>query len=167
MTNLTKNKKAGEKYLSFWMFLNWFLILIFVVIGVVIFYQVQIDIRAQEADILANRLADCFSTEFSYDAAAKPDFNIYSFCGLNEKALNTAIYYFSVNISSSETQDLLLWGGNKDYITQCGHQRLMEKPEPNFAQCSSKKASVVDIKTGKTYFVSILAASNQREGLTG
>ena len=55
---MIKNKKAA-KYLTPWLFLVWGLIALSIAAAVIIIYSAKIDIKAEEADILAVRIADC------------------------------------------------------------------------------------------------------------
>jgi hypothetical protein len=80
-----KNKKAAEKYFSFWDLLMFLIIGTGIVSSVYVFSSTDLDIRENEAEILNYKIYDCLVkngiliSEF-FDL----DFNIYEKCGLNE-----------------------------------------------------------------------------------
>jgi len=157
-------KKAGERYLSIWMFINWFIILLAVVVGVVMFYSVKLDIRNIEANIMAERLSNCMSKNFDYTLISSPEFNIYEFCKLDKETIDSAAYYFNVSIRDSNTNTAYdITGGNRDFEVYCRYQALKGKAETNLAQCAERTLMIQDTKTRIVYSTSILAASNQKE----
>jgi len=160
------NKKADEKYLSIWMFLIWVIIGVSIVLGVLMFYSVQGDVRQIEAQLLADKLSLCLISNFNYAEILKSDFDIYSKCGLNKDIFDKGgLYYFNINITGENSGQLgkIIFGGN-NWKTECDYQFIKEESdrEKNFPQCAKQDSFVVDSKTNKKYTVSIVAASNQR-----
>jgi len=161
------NKKADEKYLSFWMFLIWAIIGVSIVLGVLMFYSVQGDVRQIEAQSLVNRLSSCLSFGFNYEEITKSDFNIYLECGLNKYVFDKQnFYYFNINItdgSITSQSEKIISGGN-NWKTECDYQLLKKETEKEskFPQCAKKDSIVFDSKTNKKYVISVIAASNQK-----
>lgn len=157
----TKNKKAGERYLSFWMFLIWIIIIIGIVWGVAMFYSVKIDVRNIESETLAVRIINCLGEDFDYSQTISKSFSIYDKCNFNEQVLNSAIYYFSINIGENGKNLYSIIGGNEDFKVQCEYQELKSKTESTLAICARKSALFTDTKTNKVYSIDVLTASNQ------
>lgn len=163
---ILKDKLAGERYLSIWMFLNWIIIVIAIVLGVLIFYSVKSDARPLEADLLSGKISDCLINDFKYEVVSASNFDIYAKCDLNRAVFDSLTYYFEVNITSDNGKGYSIFGGNKDYKVQCAYQKLRAKPEANFAQCAQKERAVRDASTGKFYNLEVTAASNQKEAVS-
>jgi hypothetical protein len=161
MIAIKKNKKAGERYLSIWMILIWFIILVAIVIGVLLFNSIKIDTRAIESNSLSERLISCIQGNFSYEQITSANFSIYKFCNLNRDVADGAMYFFNITLSSSGKM-FSISGGNPDYSVQCGYQSLSGKTEPNFAQCTNKQIALTDKKTAQIYNLQIVTASNQK-----
>ena len=161
---LLKSKKADEKYLSIWMFLIWAIIGVSIVLGVLMFYSINGDVRQVEAQSLADKLSLCLTTSFSYEEIAKSDFDIYSKCGLNQDVFSkTNFYYFNINITGEDNSQLeKIFLGGDNWKTECDFQFADQKTEDKFPQCVRQDFIVFDSKTNKRYAVSIVAASNQK-----
>jgi|SRR3989344_9116222 len=157
-----KNKKADDRYLTFWMFANWIVIALAVIIGAVMVYSFQIDTRSAEAAILANRLSDCISENFNYSELSAKNFNIYDKCKLNMVVLNDYdLYYFKILIQdSSKTSSALITGGDGTFAVLC--ESKVTETSPNFPRCSSKEFLVRDEQLNQPYTLSILTASKQK-----
>lgn len=158
-----KNKKAGERYLSIFMIVMWFIIAIVIVIGVLFFNSIKIDTRVIEANTLSERLFRCMQNNFDYEQIKAPNFSIYKLCNLNKNIVDGAMYFFNATILDSNGKTFSITGGNQDYSVQCGYQYLNGKAEPNFAQCTNKQIVITDKKTRQIYTLDILTASNQKE----
>jgi len=159
------NKKADEKYLSVWMFLIWAIIGVSIVLGVLMFYSVQGDVRQIEAQLLTDSLSSCIISSFSYEEIAKSDFDIYSKCGLNKYVFDKQnFYYFNINITGeiNSQPEKIITGGN-NWKTECDFQFTKEAiKEDKFPQCARQDFIVFDSKTNKKYTISVIAASNQK-----
>jgi len=159
------NKKADEKYLSIWMFLIWAIIGVSIVLGVLMFYSVQGDVRQIEAQSLADRLSSCITTNFNYGEITKSDFNIYLKCNLNKDIFDKQnIYYFNINITAEQKQTEKIISGGTNWKTECDYQFLRKEAdrENKFPQCTKQDSTAFDSTTNKKYIVSIITASNQK-----
>jgi len=164
---ILKNKKADERYLSPWMFLIWVIIAVSIVIGVVIFISIQADARLAEADVLSMSLIDCLANPFNITLFNSSSFNIYSYCGLNERLFSSEytgkdILYLKIQITDSSGVLKTIEGGNKAFDTQCTYQFDNNVLESNLAQCSKKVIDIMDLATGKEYAIMVIVASNQK-----
>jgi hypothetical protein len=160
------NKKADEKYLSIWMFLIWAIIGVSIVLGVLMFYSVQGDVRQIEAQLLIDKLSSCITTNFNYGEITKSDFDIYAKCGLNKDVFEKEnFYYFNINLTGVGVGQLgkIIRGGN-NWETECNYQFLKKEAdrEDKFPQCVKQESTAFDSKTNKKYIVSITTASNQK-----
>lgn len=94
------NKKGGEKWLSVW----WFFVLVVIggaiVIGVLIYYSQDVNVKGFEADILTGRIIRCLvDNGYLREAILEEDFDIYSECGLKREIFEkTANFYFAVSV---------------------------------------------------------------------
>lgn len=116
-----KNKKAGEKILSPWMFLIWMIIILGIAIGAVIFYGVIFEVKTEEARIMNFKLMDCIVQDaYVRSDFFKSDFDIFKECNLHKETIETSgVFYFSINITnSSGNQIRYASAGNPDLITQ-------------------------------------------------
>jgi len=57
---LFKDKTGGEKLLSIWWLFTIAMVGAGIVFGVSMFYSAEIDVRNVEAEILSNKILDCF-----------------------------------------------------------------------------------------------------------
>ncbi|PIO05237.1 hypothetical protein COT47_05615 [Candidatus Woesearchaeota archaeon CG08_land_8_20_14_0_20_43_7] len=156
------NKKADEKYLSIWMFLIWAIIGVSIVLGVLMFYSVQADVRQIEAQLLTDRLSACIISGFNYEEIAKSNFDIYTTCSIYKNVFDKEnLYYFNIDISEEGNESILktISGGN-NWKTECDYQFI--KKEDKFPQCAKQDSTAFDSKTNKKYTVSVIAASNQK-----
>jgi len=164
--NLLINKKADEKYLSIWMFLIWAIIGVSIVLGVLMFYSVQGDVRQIEAQLLADKLSSCITNGFNYEEIKGSNFDIYAKCSLNKNVFDEEnFYYFNINITGEGNGQLgkIILGGN-NWKTECDYQFLKEEAEKEnkFPQCTRQDSTAFDSKTNKRYIVSVITASNQK-----
>lgn len=160
------NKKGDEKYLSIWMFLIWAIIGVSIILGVLMFYSVQGDVRQIEAQLLADKLSLCITNNFNYEEITKSDFDIYTKCGLNRDVIsNENLYYFSIGIYENVSAPVLktLSGGN-NWKTECDYQFMKKEAEREnkFPQCAKRDFTAFDSKKNKKYMLLVIAASNQK-----
>ncbi len=163
------NKKGQENILSAW----WFFCLAFVaagiVIGVLIFYSAEMDIRELEADVLANKIADCLANE-GYLADLE-NFNVYD-CGLEEEIFENGNFYFNISFVDSQTgkkiqdkEDII--GGRISMDKECKIKMDEEIKAKHFPGCVEKQVFVLEetiddnnnVQINKLK-IKILAASN-------
>jgi len=158
---LNKKSTSGDIYLSPWMFLNWIIIAVCLVIGALLFLSVQADARGVEAQALSGRLEGCLSQAYLDGKNLNENFNIYLECDINPKVMENDNYYFNISLSDSSNQvKYFLVKGSGLFQTHCDYQK--GKYEKNFAQCSQRQISVIDKLSGESYIVNIIASSNQK-----
>ena len=112
-----KNKKA-TKLLSAWWFFVIFVAAGGIVAGVLIVQTDPIDVRALEANILSERLIDCF-----IDNGYLNDYNsigIYSDCRLDQKMFeDKSDYYFKIKIYDEDNNELKVFLGGANFEKEC------------------------------------------------
>ncbi|MEK6885734.1 MAG: hypothetical protein AABX17_02100 [Nanoarchaeota archaeon] len=161
---IIKNKQAGERYLSIWMFINWIIIGGCIVLGALIFLDVLADARLAESQILTDRLGDCLSKDFTLEKFNSDEFDIYSRCGLNRATIEDSNFYY-INVTLQETESgkaiKQILGGKGTFEVMCNYQFSNQKREENFAKCGRDNLIVEDEQTKIKYTFSIVSASNQ------
>ncbi len=111
------NKKAS-KWMSPYLFFIFFIVGIFIVIGVVLFYSVTPDIREEETKFITNKLVGCLSKDNNF-FIPEENFDYYTECKLNKEILNNGNYYISLNLIKSEEEIELFETGVKDLELRC------------------------------------------------
>ncbi|MEX2017200.1 MAG: hypothetical protein WD876_01895 [Candidatus Pacearchaeota archaeon] len=159
-----KSRKGAEKTISVY----WFAILV-IVTGAVIYmvslvYGEPYDIRNAEADIFANKIADCLSEGgYMNEGVLTEPFkqNFLDNCRLNIDASDfpesNGEYYFEVSVYDFETGSSLNYnvkGGNSNLKLGC-EQKGKTQPV-----CTEKQFYSLD-KNQKSYTVKILAIVNK------
>ncbi|MBR9705548.1 hypothetical protein GOV14_00795, partial [Candidatus Pacearchaeota archaeon] len=105
------NKKAGEKYLFFWMFLNWILIGSAVVLVVIMFYLVDLNTREVETRILAVKTLDCLvDNGYLVEDVFLDDFDFFSFCNIEKNVFDTRYYVRFKIFKNNEGVENFEWG---------------------------------------------------------
>lgn len=167
---LMKNKKAGEKWLSIW----WIFVLVIIggviVIGVLVYYSADINIKEIEADILAERIVRCLVDNgyLRQDFVEEKEFDVFKECNLKREVFGKGSNYF-FNISLKNERGNLYREDRKDIIEgdtsfeeDCGIEKTMRAK--HYPRCSAKNGYLLYVnKEGKTEKVNlkILAGSNQ------
>lgn len=102
------NKKGGEKWLSVW----WIFVLAIIggaiVIGVLIYYNQDINAKEFEADILAERIMRCIlDNGYLREDFLEKDFDVYKECGFNQEVFEkTSNFYFDILVEDEEGEVL-------------------------------------------------------------
>jgi len=152
---MIRGKKAEERYLSFWMFIVWALIGVGIASGVIIFYSAQVDVREEQADILALRVLDCIVDD-GYLNELGADYDIFSACGLRkEMFVRGGDFYFKISLNGKE----IIAEGERDFEIQCKLTEAEGTRAEHFAKCSKKR--VYAMKENEKVLVEVLAGSNQ------
>ena len=161
MLKIFKNKTGGEKLFSFvWLF-TIAMVWLGVAYGVGMFYSADVDVRSVEAEILVDRISDCFFEQgLLIDGLLENDFDIFYECKLNRKVIESS-FYFKISVfdeSGNAIKDNL----GKDIVISEGVfvNACNSKDKKG---CVSKLRGIIyeqdnKIKTGR---LEILAASNQ------
>lgn len=156
------NKKAGERYLTPWLFLVWAIIGVGIVIGVIIFFSATIDVRIEEADILTIRIIDCLVDNGYINEKFFNNFDIFTECNLDKEIIESGeLYFIDIKIYDSignELTNLRQEKGILSWKELCEMQK--EKKQKNFPQCSEKTVYALN-KTNSEFIIKISTASNQ------
>lgn len=160
------NKKASQKLLSVW----WFFVLTVVgagiVIGVLIYYSADADLRKVEADILSERIANCLVEQGYLREDFSSNFNIFEKCGLKKEVFDSGTsFYLKISVYD-ETGNLfkninLIIEGDTSFEKDC---QIEEKISARyFPRCVEKKELFLYNENGVTKKgrIEILAGSNQ------
>ena len=78
--------KKGNKYLSIWDVVIWFMLAGVLLIGMYVVNSAELDVRKDEAKILYSSLADCLSEEISINLINE-SFDLINECNLHEEIL--------------------------------------------------------------------------------
>jgi hypothetical protein len=149
------NRKAENLDGIFMLFANFIVIGVAIVIGLMVFYSTSIDVRQEEAKTLSERLVSgMVSNGYFKDNFFAQNFDILGNADLNPKIMeNGGNYYFNIKVNGQEYEKTLEYG-TKSFEIQCS------LPGKNLAKCYYKELIVLD-KSGKSYELKILTASNQ------
>ncbi len=92
---ISKNKKAGGKYLSIWWFFVVVIVAVGIIIGTLMFFGKDIDMRMVEADVLNARIIGCLVSQGEINQEfVNEQFDIFEECSLNKGILNARGDYF-------------------------------------------------------------------------
>jgi len=158
---LPKGNKGDDRYISPFLFLNWVIIGVAIVLGISIFYNLFIDIRVQESRVLNSNILNCFSEEgyFNNNVLDK-DFDFYNKCRLNKEILDeSGLYYLRIKIEGvNQKKEFEI--GKKDLELQC---KLGEKIKDNekYPRCSEDLINLND-RQGNKFSILIFSVSNQK-----
>jgi len=137
------NKRGGEKLLSIWWFLVLGLVGMGIVLGVILFFSADINVKKIESEILTERILNCVIDQGSLIDFENLDF--YETCGINKDFFNDEFYF-----------RVFLGGEMKFSQGDSGLEVLCEIKGSNNPKCTKK----IVIIEGKV--LEVLAASNQK-----
>ena len=164
---MIKNKRGGEKLFSIW----WFLILgitaISIGYGVVLYFSQDIDIREFEAGIIYSNIGNCIVNNNAVsDEVFKDNFDIYSYCHLNQKSFDQNFYLnLTFKDKDGDTINEII-AGNYQLQKQCeivfDTKNVQKLAAVNYARCYFSKESISYFSEGYSGegSVEILSASN-------
>lgn len=158
------NNKRGEKLLSIWWFIVLGIIGVGIVIGVLIFFSSEVDIKVVESQILNDRIANCFFEKgYLNEAVLLENYNIYKDCEINESVFGTGSYfYFNIQIYNSEGKTQLkepISRGNAALIKDCEIQKVASSKY--YPRCSKSETSVYCVGDSNPWKINILTISDQ------
>ena len=145
-----KNKKAGERILSIYLFIIYIIVSVGIVSGVILFRS-DLDVREIEAGILSDKVIDCLVEQGRLrEDFFEADFDLIAECDFNFKD-NTKKYEgeerYAVNVESSyfDNKKALkkVEAGKTDLLTYCGLEG--EK----IPKCNLKELYVLDVLDDK------------------
>jgi len=157
------DKKAAEKLLSIW----WIFVLAVIgggiVLGVLIYNNAEFDVRYDDANLLAEKIANCLVEQGKINENfLEDDFNIFSECGLDKEILDSDIFYFNITIFDSSGNSLKeIVSGARSFEKDCGISSVTEAS--HYPRCSIKQENALYVKDGslENAKIKILAGSNQ------
>lgn len=155
------NKKA-EKLLSIW----WIFVLVViggaVVIGVLIYFNAEINVKQMEADILSERIIRCL-TENGHlrPDFLKNDFNVFTICGLKKEVFDDGTFYFKISVYNDAgllREDII--AGDPSFEENCEVSGVVRARY--FPKCSEKDGVIVySDGEDKEARLKVLAGSDQ------
>lgn len=163
MNGFINGKKADERYLSIWMFFNWFIIGGAIVLGVVIFLSAQTYSKEIETSFFYEKISDCLSKDFNLQEIKADNFDLEAKCGLNKKVIEGGNYLITLNIAEvnsgvvSSELSVSKTIGDTNFKVLCG----LTQSQKNLPRCKSSSLRLTDAGTGKLYAVGIFTAVNQ------
>lgn len=165
MLTFNKNKmnKRGEKIISIYWFAILFIVAAAIVYMTALFYGAPYDVRKLEADILTDKIADCFTKEGYFNEEIGEE-NFLGDCGLNFDIEDISgneergKYYIEVNIFNFGEQDsfLKIKEGNVNLNLNCGLEGK------NLPYCLERSFYSID-KKGNQYQINILSVVGKTE----
>lgn len=163
-----KNNKRAEKLFSLW----WFLILAVVgggiIVGVLIFFSADVDIRGLESLVLSDKLTNCLIRQgYVIDEFFEEEFDIFKTCGISKEILNSENFYLRITLLKEEGGDIIkeIYAGARSFEEDCKiGERLIAR---HFPKCTENKEKVMyygieDNSKEKITSLYILTASNQK-----
>ena len=142
----TKDRRGSEKLLSIW----WFFVLVIIgggiVIGLLIFYNADLDVRQVEADILTGKIMSCVNDNrvFREDIFSDVE-KIYGKCGLNKEIIEKD-FYFRISISDESGLIKEIKGGRSEFEEECDIENKVKAEK--FPRCISMKENILFIDEG-------------------
>ena len=161
---LIKDKRAGEKILSVW----WIFVLVVIggaiVIGVLIYYNADFNIKELEADILAERIVRCLvQNGYLRQDFLQENFDIFKECRLKKEMFEKeSNFYFKIS-AQNETGLLRenIIEGDASFEKNCEISGTLKAK--HFPKCSYKNERVLYYENNnlKEAKLKIIAGSNQ------
>jgi hypothetical protein len=153
-----KNKFAGERVLSIYLFIIYIIVGIGVVSGVIIFYGAPLDVGKLEAGILTDSVIDCLVDEGELNGEVlKLDFPLMDFCKFDfedntEKYDGEERYGVKVEVREFDLEILKneISAGRADFFELCGSEG------DKLPKCDLKEVYVLNKK--KQYLLRVQSA---------
>ena len=165
------NNRRGTEIISIW---ELFVLLVVgggIVIGVLLFYSADVDVREGELNLLYEKLALCLNENGYLNQNFLGDnFDIMKECDLNPKVIsNAGDFYFEITLTETtetETDIKKIEIGNIGHLKDCQVISESEVEAKNFAVCLSRKELVKYEMNNeqKEGIIVIKTGSNQRGG---
>lgn len=134
------NKRGGEKILSIWWFLCIALVAGAVVIGVALFYSMEVDVRPVEANVLAEKVLDCVNKNGFVDIEYVNNSELLDECDLNRNVFGLdSKLFFKLEILKGSTTLITVKRGQNQMEKDCDVASLSE----NYPKCALKSEKVL------------------------
>jgi hypothetical protein len=137
MNKILRDKRGGEKLLSVW----WFFILLIVgggiVVGVIIHFGAEVNIKGLEAEILNDKVMDCIGEgSFLIEEVFQKDFDILKECGLSSEVFEQgSVFYINLTISKGGKVENSFVRGDGSLERDCPISISNEVRAGNFPGC--------------------------------
>lgn len=166
--------KKGDKIISVYWFVILIIVSVAVVYGISAFYSHPYDVRAIEAEVLSNKVADCFSSSGKLndglfkDGSFDPEFNqkFMSFCKLDfnpEKSFESVEQYYVkadfYKVDNLNEPTFVAYVGNQNLASNCEIQK--EEDYKRIAKCLEKRFYAT--YAGDQYLIKILSVVRKTE----
>lgn len=152
------NKKADDRYLTWWNVLMWVITGAAILVLISFFYSVRIDVRENEATLLGSKIIDCMTDSGKYNQDFNSDnFNIFKECDLDRSTLWKGNYFFHVSVFKGGELIKENMTGTFKYEKECALKQDMK--EGDYPGCFYKELTTSDGISQIT--IKIFAASNQ------
>jgi len=159
-----RNKGGSEKVFSLWWFFVLAIVGLGIVVGVLIFYSMDFDVREIEAASLYNNLANCVIKQgYLADNFFDKNFDIFEKCGLNKETILSGDFYFKISIFDGDRNLVKeISDGTRTFEADCKIEGKLIAKE--FPKCIGKEERVIYYQDNekKNAAIHILAASNQK-----
>ena len=134
---IIKEKKAGERILSIYLFIIYIIVSIGIVSGVLLVYGKELDVREVEAGVLGDKIIDCLTEQgILNEAVFTENFDLLDFCRLDFSEEEYAVRVELLDFYSNE-QINKIEVGRKDFFEFCN-----EKGE-KLPKCDEKEVYVL------------------------
>jgi len=173
LADLMKNRKGQDKMIAMYWFFIIFLVAAAVVYMVSLFYNHPIDVREMEANVLANKVADCISregqftsgflTEGSFNAEFQERF--FEICGVNfevEKEFGAEEQYFvGIDVYGALNFDEVIYSTRQGNLNKVADCQIGSDEYEKISKCVKKRLYVLGGET--QYLVQITTVVDKGE----
>jgi len=158
---MIKNKKAGERILSIYLFIIYIIVTIGIVSGVLLVYGSALDVREVEAGILNDKVIDCLVEQgVLKENVFEENFDLLDFCNLdfseNEYGVGIKLLDFD---SLEELKEEMVFGRD-DYLQYC------ELKGDKIPKCDEKEIYILMEEGIKDYSIGTVADPDSIVGET-
>jgi len=170
MNKIIYDKRGGEKVLSIWEIFVLIIIIGGMVIGVLIFYSAEIDVRDAEANYLYKKIASCLNENgVALNEYFNNDFDIFEYCELNRNIFtDMGEFYFEVSLKDENGNDLReeIFYGNPTFRDTCIIEEGINSGFTKSGKCFKRTevTKVINNENGevrKGFFEFITASNNK------
>ncbi|MGV8152380.1 MAG: hypothetical protein ACP5OG_04815 [Candidatus Nanoarchaeia archaeon] len=157
-----KNKKAGEKYLSFWLYFNWIVIALALVIAIVVIYSVNLNSDTVHSEILSLKVSSCIKSINNPEIVFSKDFDLFKECEI-EKEILEKNYYLEISIKNNKDKEKfpVISYGVADFKLRCMLKESGSKLS-DLLGCSQKQ-EYLDYNGGVLVAEIFAASENENE----
>ncbi|MFW5846809.1 MAG: hypothetical protein ACOCUU_01495 [Nanoarchaeota archaeon] len=131
-SELFLNKAGEERLLSIWWFAILMIVGLGIVVGALIFFSDETDVRQAESQILYEHLANCLIDQgfVDVDKITNENFDIFEYCSLDKEVFENSkdVWYFEIKFYGSLGEEHLIYQQGAESIKDgCFIQLGIEK----------------------------------------